>query len=82
MGLLKGKIELWLKWLDACYILKYYIKTNWAKAICCANFILNRVPTKVVMHVTPEEKWNGRKPDISNFKIFGSECWDHISEEK
>jgi transposase InsO family protein len=28
-------------------------KKNWAEAICCANFILNRVPTKTVMHVTP-----------------------------
>lgn len=34
------------------------------------------------MHVAPEEKWNGRKPDISNFKIFGIECWAHILEEK
>ena len=44
----------------------------WDEVICCANFILNRVPIKAIMHVTPEEKWNGRKLDISNFKIFGS----------
>ena len=48
----------------------------------CANYILNRVPNKTVLHVTLEEKWNGRKPDISNFKVFGSECWIHISDEK
>jgi hypothetical protein len=57
-------------------------KKNWVEAICCDNFILNKVPTKSVMHVTPKEKWNGRKPDISNFKIFGSECWAHIPDEK
>ena len=34
-------------------------KKNWAKSISCAKFILNRVPTKYVEHVTPEEKWNG-----------------------
>jgi hypothetical protein len=34
------------------------------------------------LQVTPEEKWNGRKPDISNFKIFGSECWGHILNDK
>jgi hypothetical protein len=34
------------------------------------------------MHVTLEEKWNERKPDISNFKIFGSECWAHIPNKK
>jgi len=57
-------------------------KRFWAEAICCANYILNRVPNKVFLHVTPEEKWNRRKTDISNFKVFGSECWVHISDKK
>jgi len=57
-------------------------KRFWAEAIRCANFILNRVSNRAVLHVTPEEKWNGRKPDISNFKVFDSECWVHISDEK
>jgi hypothetical protein len=57
-------------------------KCFWAEAICCAIFILNIVTTKAVMHATPKEKWNGRKPDISNFNIFGSECWAHIPNEK
>ena len=34
-------------------------KKIWAEAVSCANFILNRVPTKVVNHVTPGEKCNG-----------------------
>lgn len=45
------------------------------KVICCAIYILNRVHTKTILQVTPEEKWNGKKPYISNFKVFGSECW-------
>ena len=57
-------------------------KKNWAEALSCANFILNRVPTKAVKHVTLEEKLNGRKPDISNFKVFGCECWAHIPDDK
>ena len=28
------------------------------------------------------KKWNERKHDISNFRVFGSECWVHISDEK
>ena len=28
------------------------------------------------------EKWNGKKPDISNFKVFGYECWAHIHDDK
>ena len=57
-------------------------KKNWVEAVSCANFILNHVPTKVVKHATPEEKWNGWKPDISNFKVFGCECWAHIPDHK
>jgi hypothetical protein len=57
-------------------------KTIWVEAICFVNFILNRFPTKQVMHVIPEEKWNGRKLNINNFNIFGSECWAHIPDEK
>ena len=57
-------------------------KKNWVEAVSCANFILNRVPTKVVKQVAPEEKWNGQKPDISNFKVFSCECWAHILDNK
>jgi hypothetical protein len=57
-------------------------KRFWVEAVCCANYILNQVPTKAILQVTPEEKWNGRKHDISIFKIFGSECWAHIPDDK
>ncbi len=57
-------------------------KCFWVESRCCANFILNRVPTNEILQVTPEEKWNGRKPYISNFKIFGNECWAHIPDKK
>ena len=53
-------------------------KKFWAEAVCCANYILNKVPHRSVLHVTPEEKWNGRKPDISNFNVFGSESFGFI----
>jgi transposase InsO family protein len=29
-------------------------KRFWYEAICCANYILNRVPTKEVLQVTPK----------------------------
>jgi hypothetical protein len=28
---------------------------------------------------TPEEAWTGKKPDMSNFRVFGCKCWDHIA---
>ena len=57
-------------------------KHLWVQLICCANCILNRVPTKAVLQVTLKEKWNGKKLDISDFTDFGNECWTHILDEK
>eukprot|EP00253_Pinus_taeda_P003527 PITA_03527 len=35
----------------------------WAEAINCANYIINRTPTKVLKNITPEEAWSFIKPD-------------------
>jgi hypothetical protein len=82
MGLLKEKNRTLVE-MDRCMLYSNGLhKKICVEAICYANFILNRVPAKKIMHVIPEEKWNGRKHDISNFKIFDSECWAHILDEK
>jgi len=54
----------------------------WAEAINCANYIINRTPTKVLKNFTPEEAWSSIKPDVSHFRVFGSEAWAHIPDEK
>eukprot|EP00253_Pinus_taeda_P032918 PITA_32918 len=54
----------------------------WAEAINCANYIINRTPTKVLKNITPEEAWSSVKPDVSHFRVFGSEAWAHIPDEK
>jgi hypothetical protein len=33
-------------------------------------------------NITPEEAWSSIKPDVSHFRIFGSEAWAHIPDEK
>eukprot|EP00253_Pinus_taeda_P011169 PITA_11169 len=53
-----------------------------AEAINCANYIINRTPTKVLKNINPEEAWSSIKPDVSHFRIFGSEAWAHIPDEK
>ena len=35
-------------------------------------YVLNRSSTKVLKGKTPYEKWNGRKPNVSHLKVFGS----------
>eukprot|EP00253_Pinus_taeda_P025164 PITA_25164 len=54
----------------------------WAEAINCANYILNRTLTKVLKNISPEEAWSSIKQDVSNFRVFGSEAWTHIPDEK
>ena len=55
---------------------------NWAEDINCANYIVNRTPTKVLQGITPEEAWSNIKPDVSHFHVFGCEAWAHIPNEK
>ena len=50
----------------------------WGEAINCANYIVNRTPTKVLQGITPEEAWIKIKPDVSHFRVFGCEAWAHI----
>ena len=54
----------------------------WAEAINCANYIVNRTPTKFLQGITPEEAWSKIKPDVSHFRVFGCEAWAHILDEK
>ena len=44
----------------------------WAKAVMTIVYIMFRIPTIEAAHVvTPEEKYTGRKPDLSHLKVFG-----------
>ncbi|GBE85892.1 hypothetical protein SCP_0804160 [Sparassis crispa] len=47
----------------------------WAEAIAHAVYIKNRSPTQVLNGATPEEKWNGTKPNISYLQEFSSPVW-------
>jgi hypothetical protein len=54
----------------------------WVEAINCANYIVNRTPTKALKNITPDEAWTKIKPDVSHFRVFGSIAWAHILDEK
>ena len=32
--------------------------------------------------MTPYEAWFGEKPDVTNFRIFGTKAWKRIPSEK
>ena len=49
--------------------------TLWGEAISCVVYTLNRALSSVSLTKTPFELWYGRKPDVSNLRVFGSEFY-------
>ncbi len=45
-------------------------------------YIMNRTPIVVVHGMTPEEKFTGKKPNVSHFKVFGYIAYVHVPDEK
>lgn len=54
----------------------------WAEAVNTAVYLKNRSPTLAVKNQTPEERWTGRKTDLSHLKVFGCRAFKHIPDEK
>ena len=54
----------------------------WAKAINCFAHIQNRAFHKLVKGKTPYKAWFGHKPNVLNFRIFGTRAWAQIPSEK
>ncbi|CAB4007653.1 Hypothetical predicted protein, partial [Paramuricea clavata] len=54
----------------------------WAEAVCTAVIVRNRCPTVEVDNMTQYECFNGKKPDVPNFKVFGCKaCLDVLFDE-
>jgi hypothetical protein len=43
---------------------------------------MNRTPTTTIHGMTPEEKFTGKKPDVSHLRVFGCIAYVHILDEK
>ena len=54
-------------------------KGFWAEAVCSAAYIRNRVITTAT-GVTPYERWYGKKPDVSNLRVFGCTAYGHVPD--
>lgn len=57
-------------------------KSFWGEAMETAAYLANRSPTCAIDEKkTPAEIWNGKKPDVSKLKVFGSPAYCHIPKE-
>ena len=54
-------------------------KGFWAEAVFSAAYIRNRVITTAT-GVTPYERWYGKKPDVSNLRVFGCTAYGHVPD--
>jgi len=54
----------------------------WAKAVATVIYIMNRTPTATIHGMTHEEKFIGKKPDVSHLKMFGYIAYVHVFDEK
>ena len=53
----------------------------WAEAVHAAFYIMNRTPTAMIHGMTPEEKFTGKKTNLSHLKVFGCIAYVHIPDE-
>jgi hypothetical protein len=54
----------------------------WAKVVATAIYVMNPTPIATVHGMTPEEKFTGKKPNVSHLKVFGCIAYVHVPEEK
>jgi hypothetical protein len=54
----------------------------WVEAVAIAIYIMNQTPTTIVHGMTPEEKFTGKKPDVSHLRVFGCTTYVHVLNEK
>jgi len=51
----------------------------WAEAVATAAYLRNRSVTTAT-DKTPYERWYGRKPDLSNLRVFGCIAYAHVPD--
>lgn len=58
-------------------------KSFWVQAIQAAAYLTNRSPTNANEgNKTPFEVWEGRRPNVSNLRVFGSKVYVHVPKER
>ena len=51
-------------------------------AMRAAQYVKNRVPSRVIGFETPLGKFSGTKPDVSKLRVFGCAAYVHIDRQK
>ena len=54
----------------------------WALALQAAVYLRNRSPTRALTGMTPYEAFTGRRPSLSNLRVWGCLAYVHIPKQK
>ena len=55
----------------------------WAEAVATAAYVRNRTPSNAIKeHITPYERWYGRKPNVSHLRVFGCTAYAHVQSSE
>lgn len=54
----------------------------WAEATNTAVHVKNRTASDTLNGATPYERWFGTKPSVKHLRIFGSECYVHVTKDQ
>ena len=57
-------------------------KEFWAEAVQCAVYTQNRWPHSALEMKTPQELWNGFKPNVGHLRVFGSVAYAHVPDQR
>lgn len=57
-------------------------KFFWGEAITTTAYLVNRSPSTTIELKTPEEKWNGKPPDLKHLRVFGYSAFAYQKEGK
>ena len=56
-------------------------KNFWFEVVHTAVYIINRTPTVAVHGMTPEERFKGKKLDVSHLNVFGCIAYVHVPDD-
>jgi hypothetical protein len=52
------------------------------EAVETARYLVNMSPLWMLVDMTPNEVWSGKKPSVAHIKVFGCDAFVHVPKEK
>ena len=81
-GVDEMKNQIVMKMAKAMLYEKGLLKKIWVETVNTVVYLLNTSPTKALLNKTLIEAWNGRKPFVKHFKVFGCLCYSQVPKER